>query len=72
MAENPGPAPAAPAAGPVSWRERLHSASWWIAVATAAGALLDAVTGMHVPSSALASIAGVVASLVLGTGVSLR
>lgn len=74
----PTAAPAAPAAPtatqagaasrPRTWKEKLHSASWWIGVATAVAGLVDALTGMHVPTGALASVAGVVASLIIGTG----
>lgn len=59
-------------AKPETWRERLHHASWWIAAVTAAVALVDAVAGLHISPSALGTAAGVVASMILGTGVGLK
>lgn len=68
QAAAPAASAAHPASSPRTWKERLHSASWWIGVATAVAGLVDALTGMHVPTGALASVAGVVASLIIGTG----
>lgn len=65
----PAAAPAAPAhAGPRTWKQRLHSASWWVGVATVCAELVNALTGSHVPIQAVATVAGVVASMIIGTG----
>lgn len=68
----PAPAAAIAAApahpGPRTWKQRLHSASWWVGVATVCAELVNALTGSHVPIQAVATVAGVVASMIIGTG----